>query len=82
MKAQLLKVPMLPAQSFSVGWDVALSVNNNWHYHLEFELVYFNKGKGAQFIGDNISRFKEGDLVLVGPHLPLCYQKEFIANFA
>jgi AraC-like DNA-binding protein/quercetin dioxygenase-like cupin family protein len=69
-KAQFLKIPMPPAQSFSVRQDVAPSVNNRWHYHPEFELVYFNKGKGAQFIGDNISRFDEGDLVLVGPHLP------------
>ncbi|ATP55770.1 AraC family transcriptional regulator [Pedobacter ginsengisoli] len=70
MKAQLLKVPMSPAQSFSVRKDVAPSVNNKWHYHPELELVYFSKGKGTQFIGDNISRFNQGDIVLVGPQLP------------
>ncbi|MEJ2903694.1 AraC family transcriptional regulator [Pedobacter panaciterrae] len=70
MKAQLLKVSMSPAQSFSVRQDVVPSVNNKWHYHPEFELVYFSKGKGTQFIGDNISRFNQGDIVLVGPQLP------------
>jgi len=70
MKAQLLKVSMSPAQSFSVRKDVAPSVNNKWHYHPELELVYFSKGKGTQFIGDNISRFNQGDIVLVGPQLP------------
>lgn len=70
MKAQLLKVSMSPAQSFSIRQDVAPSVNNKWHYHPEFELVYFSKGTGTQFIGDSISRFNQGDIVLVGPQLP------------
>jgi hypothetical protein len=45
-------------------------VNNRWHYHPEVELIHFRKGEGTQFIGDNIKRFKAGDVVLVGAHLP------------
>ncbi|WP_316842468.1 AraC family transcriptional regulator [Pedobacter gandavensis] len=70
MKAQLLKVSMAPAQSFSVRQDVEPFVNNKWHYHQELELIYFNEGKGTQFIGDNIQSFNSGDIVLVGAHLP------------
>ncbi|MBB2148881.1 AraC family transcriptional regulator [Pedobacter gandavensis] len=70
MKAQLLKVSMAPAQSFSVRQDVEPFVNNKWHYHQELELIYFNEGKGTQFIGDNIQSFDSGDIVLVGAHLP------------
>lgn len=70
MKAQLLKVSMAPAQSFSVRQDVEPFVNNKWHYHQELELIYFKEGKGSQFIGDNIQSFDSGDLVLVGAHLP------------
>ncbi|SHG31353.1 AraC family transcriptional regulator [Pedobacter caeni] len=70
MKAQLLKVSMPPAQSFSVRQDIEPFVNNKWHYHQELELIYFNEGKGTQFIGDSIQPFKSGDIVLVGAHLP------------
>jgi AraC-like DNA-binding protein len=70
MKAQLLKVSMEPAHSFSVRQDLEPCVNNKWHYHQEIELIYFNKGDGTQFIGDSIKRFKSGDIVLLGANLP------------
>lgn len=49
-------------------------VNNWWHYHDELELVYFKNGNGTQFVGDNISNFKNGDIVLVGSNLPHYWQ--------
>jgi AraC-like DNA-binding protein len=70
MKAQLLKVSLEPAQSFSVRQDLQPSINNKWHYHQEIELIYFNNGDGTQFIGDSIKRFKSGDIVLLGANLP------------
>jgi AraC-like DNA-binding protein len=56
--------------SFSVRKDLVPYVNNRWHYHPEIELIHFKKGEGTQFIGDNIKRFKSGDVVLVGAYLP------------
>lgn len=70
MKAQLLKVSMPPAQSFSVRQDVEPFVNSKWHYHQELELIYFNEGKGTQFVGDSIQPFNSGDLLLIGSQLP------------
>jgi AraC-like DNA-binding protein len=34
------------------------------------ELIHFEKGRGTQFVGDNMKRFKAGDVVLVGANLP------------
>ncbi len=70
MKPQLLKISKSPAQSFSVRHDLKPSMNNKFHYHPEIELIHFVKGKGRQFIGDSISEFGPGDLVLVGANLP------------
>src|SRR5438045_9134084 len=70
MRPQLLKVPKGPRHSFSVRRSLLTHVNNRWHYHPEVELIHFKKGEGTQFIGDNIKRFKAGDVVLVGAHLP------------
>ncbi|SNR63597.1 helix-turn-helix domain-containing protein [Hymenobacter mucosus] len=41
-----------------------------WHYHPEYELVYIPKGTGRRHIGQHISRFEDGELVLIGPDLP------------
>jgi len=70
MRPQLLKVSKEPQHSFSVRQDIVPYVNNRWHYHAEVELIHFKKGEGTQFIGDNIKRFKAGDVVLVGANLP------------
>jgi len=70
MKPQLLKVSKGPAHSFSVRQDLVPHFNNKWHYHAEVELIHFKKGEGTQFIGDHISHFKAGDVVLVGAQLP------------
>ncbi len=42
----------------------------NWHYHDEHELIYYLKGNGSRVVGDNLSSFNKGDLVLVGAGLP------------
>lgn len=43
---------------------------NYWHYHPEYELVYINKGGATRHIGNSISRYEDGDLILVGSNLP------------
>ena len=37
---------------------------------MEVELLHFKQGHGTQFVGDNITRFNPGDVVLVGANLP------------
>ncbi|MEQ9287752.1 MAG: AraC family transcriptional regulator [Cyclobacteriaceae bacterium] len=42
----------------------------NWHFHEEYEIIYILKGQGVRLVGDNISNFRPGELVLVGPNVP------------
>ncbi len=70
MRPQLLIVPKTPNQSFSVRHDCVPYFFDRWHYHTELELLYIVNGEGTQFIGDHISRFKTGDVLLIGPNLP------------
>ena len=74
MRPQLLKVSQDQVNSFSARRDTMPNINNRWHYHPEIELLYFKKGNGSQFIGDNISPFSTGDIVLVGANLPHYWQ--------
>ncbi len=69
MRPQLLKISKGPGHSFSVRQDL-YPINNRWHYHGEVELIHLKKGEGTQFVGDNISRFKSGDVIIVGSNLP------------
>jgi AraC-like DNA-binding protein len=82
MKPQLLKVSTDLVHSFNARRDIMPDVNNHWHYHPEVELVYFKKGNGTQFIGDSISQFSSGDVVLVGSNLPHYWQfdKSYFEN--
>lgn len=41
-----------------------------WHYHPEVELVYIEKGYGNRHVGNHISKFEDGDLILLGPNIP------------
>ena len=41
-----------------------------WHYNSEYELTLTLNSEGQRFIGDNISLYKHGDLVLMGPKIP------------
>jgi AraC-like DNA-binding protein len=57
-----------PDRSFIIHHEVQSF--SNWHHHPEYELVFIKKGKGKRMVGDNIDRFKQNDLVLVGSYLP------------
>ena len=70
MRPQLLIVPKGPNQSFSARHDIVPHFLNKWHYHIELELIYIVNGEGTQFIGDHISRFSKGDILLIGSNLP------------
>lgn len=41
-----------------------------WHFHPEVELVYVHKGKGKVHIGNHLSYFNSGQLLLLGANLP------------
>ena len=41
-----------------------------WHYHPEVELVFIKNGFGNRYVGNHISKFEDGDLILMGPNLP------------
>ncbi|MFT4533628.1 MAG: AraC-like DNA-binding protein [Saprospiraceae bacterium] len=41
-----------------------------WHFHPELELVYIADGSSKRHIGNHLSYYNNGDLILIGPNLP------------
>ncbi len=40
-----------------------------WHFHSEYEIIYFQVGTGTRYIGNNIEPFVPGEVLLIGPNL-------------
>ncbi len=49
-----------------------------YHFHPEFELTLILKSEGKRFVGNQVSDFKEGDLVLLGSNVPHCWKNDSI----
>lgn len=41
-----------------------------WHFHPEMELVFVNGGSGKRHIGNQLSYYNNGDLIMIGSNLP------------
>jgi len=74
MKPCLLKIDGLPSATYSIRHDILPSLAGLWHFHPELELHYVIKGEGVKFIGDNISDFSPGEVVLLGQNIPHCWR--------
>ncbi len=44
------------------------------HSHTNFELNFMISGSGKRIVGNNISSFEKGDLVLMAPNIPHCWE--------
>lgn len=64
----------VPNNHSFISRKLPLSSNTRIHSHKNFELNYITSGTGRRIIGDNISGFESGDLVLMGPNLPHCWE--------
>lgn len=71
-KANFEKIEPGEGSSFSMSYNKAplLCHQDFWHFHPEFEIVYVPHGIGRRYVGDRISRYTDGDLVLLGPNIP------------
>lgn len=70
MKPFLSQVVTRSDESYAIKRLPAVNYQSHWHHHPELELHYVVRGEGLRFIGDNISNFSDGEMVLLGSHLP------------
>ncbi|MCE6990499.1 AraC family transcriptional regulator [Dyadobacter sp. CY323] len=80
MKPQFYLVPRDVLSSHLSRHHTLPNFGTAWHYHPELELHYIVRGEGVRFVGDNVSNFDSGELLLLGenlPHMWRCNEKYF-----
>jgi AraC-like DNA-binding protein len=70
LRPQFHKLPLSTDASFLfMSWECNY-FDKPWHFHKEYELVLIEASEGTRFIGDHVTNFRNGDLVLIGPNIP------------
>ncbi|MEQ8469541.1 MAG: AraC family transcriptional regulator [Marinoscillum sp.] len=61
-----------PNQSFKLGVynGEPGCMEDYWHIHPEYEIVYVHNGSGRRHIGTHISSYEDGVLLMLGPNIP------------
>jgi hypothetical protein len=68
------KILVPEKKSFQITEHELGSHTSKIHTHCNCELNFIKRGWGRRYVGDNISNFQAGDLVLMGPDLPHCWE--------
>jgi AraC-like DNA-binding protein len=78
MKLAVRKSEIPGSKAFVVNYLNDPFFDTNWHFHSEYQLFVVLEGRGTRFIGDNITRFQEGDMVFTGPNMPHLWRNDDI----
>lgn len=70
------KSPISKSKVYVIKEIHAPHFDPTFHSHPEFQLNCVLEGEGSRFVGNNLTSFKAGDMVLIGPHLPHVWRNE------
>lgn len=69
-------IPSGDEHSFHTSKCIHKYLNTPWHYHPEYEILYIKHGTGTRYVGNNISSFEPGEILLLGPNLPHVWRND------
>lgn len=76
MKPLLRKFSIQTEYSFGVQEYEGTHFYNQWHFHPELELALIEKGSGTRLIGNDVERYNNNELVLIGSNVPHLWQSD------
>ncbi|MEM9338971.1 MAG: AraC family transcriptional regulator [Bacteroidota bacterium] len=76
MKPILEKVDVSDQEGIHAFMYDRPSFEQPWHFHPEYELTLIIESSGIRYVGNNISNYSKGDLVLLGSNLPHCWKND------
>ena len=74
MKPQLEAIPFPDNSNILAYRYEGAHFDAPWHVHPQFELTYITSSEGTKFIGDHVSNYTAGELVLLNANLPHCWK--------
>ena len=63
-------------ESIRYKYSYEEQLNFNWQSSKDFTIVLILGGQGRRFIGDSMSEFRKGDLVIIPPEVPFAYHND------
>jgi AraC-like DNA-binding protein len=76
MNPEFVAVDLLPDESFSVGESRTSGGSTLLNYHRGCQITLIVHGFGQRIIGDQVTRYHDGDLAMMGPYLPHCWNED------
>lgn len=80
MKVLPFKIPKPEQDALIYQEDFGSSFYDKLHQHEEIQLSFIVEGEGTLIVGDTISYYKKGDVLVIGSNLPHVLKSDIIAN--
>lgn len=76
MKVFPFKIPKSSEEAFIYQEDREFIFYDKYHQHEEIQISYIKKGEGTVLVGDMISEYQKGDILIVGSNLPHVFKSD------
>ena len=76
MKVLPFKIPKPEADAFIFQIDKKLAFYDKLHQHEEIQISFIVSGEGSLIVGDTISNYQSGDILVIGGNLPHVFKSE------
>jgi len=80
MKVLPFKIPKPENEAIIYQEDKELLFYNKLHQHKEIQISFIKRGEGTLLIGDSVSDFKTGDIIVIGSNLPHVFNSDIESN--
>ena len=76
MKIFPFKIPKPKEESLIYQEDIEFVFYDKLHQHEEIQISYIENGEGTIFVGDTITPYQKGEVIVIGGNLPLVFRSE------
>ena len=76
MKVFPFKIPKTKEETLIYQRDEEIILYDKLHQHEEIQISYIERGEGTIIVGDTISEYKDGDILILGSYLPHVLKSE------
>lgn len=77
MKALPFKIPKPHQDAFYFQIDDDLIFYDKLHQHEEIQLSFIEEGHGTLMVGDSVNYYSQGDILIIGSHLPHVFKSDY-----